>query len=53
MRRLQRGPLTATEAEEVYALRLKLEPETIDIAAKLAGTAEQQAASICSISSTA
>lgn len=38
-------PLTATEAEEVYALRLKLEPEAIAIAARLADAAEQHAAS--------
>lgn len=38
-------PLTAVEAEEVYALRLKLEPETIAIAARLADAGEQQAAS--------
>ncbi len=37
-------PLTAVEAEEVYALRLKLEPETIARAARLASEAEQQTA---------
>ena len=38
-------PLTAAEAEEVYALRLKLEPETIALAARNATEPEQQAAS--------
>lgn len=38
-------PLTAIEAEEVYALRLKLEPETIALAARNADAGEQQSAS--------
>jgi DNA-binding GntR family transcriptional regulator len=38
-------PLTAEEAEEVYALRLKLEPEMIAQAARQASEAEQLAAS--------
>lgn len=38
-------PLNAREAEEVYALRLKLEPEMIALAARTATIADQQAAS--------
>ncbi len=38
-------PLNAREAEEVYALRLKLEPEMIALAARNATMADQQAAS--------
>ncbi|WP_026091724.1 GntR family transcriptional regulator [Blastomonas sp. AAP53] len=34
-------PLNAAEAEEVYALRLKLEPETTALAARLASPADQ------------
>ncbi|MFN3820454.1 GntR family transcriptional regulator [Blastomonas sp.] len=37
-------PLNAREAEEVYALRLKLEPEMIALAARTATPADQQAA---------
>ena len=37
-------PLTAVEAEEVFALRLKLEPETIALAARHASAADHQAA---------
>lgn len=46
-------PLTAIEAEEVYALRLKLEPETIALAARNADAGEQQAASdlLCKLDS--
>lgn len=38
-------PLNAKEAEEVYALRLKLEPDMIAAAARLATDADQRAAS--------
>lgn len=37
-------PLTRQEAREVYDLRMKLEPETMAIAARLASEAEQQLA---------
>jgi DNA-binding GntR family transcriptional regulator len=38
-------PLNAHEAEEVYALRLKLEPDTIALAARNATSADQRKAS--------
>lgn len=38
-------PLTAEEVEEVYALRMKLEPDMVALAARLATPDEQQAAS--------